>query len=286
MNGGQRKGSNATAASWLAGGAVRPRRPRRVRLPGGFPGRRAARLSTRSSETSAPRRRRRTWVASPGPRRDDAFKAVRHGMLHGCDLSPHSRPQLWITSLGVTQNARCRPRPVPEALVRGVVTTGPVARAVKAGSCRYEHGEYRRCGAPAGGRCEPGVRGRITSSRHRPQPPRGPTGQAPKWTHTTGTPMVTRRGRPGRSAPCRSSGHPRAHPARTGSRGTRIGRIGRTERTSCGPFSGLRAQPAGMPPIDYRNAVHTAILHYFSASMPPEPATGMQPSPAGLPTAP
>jgi hypothetical protein len=81
--------------------------------------------------------------------------------------------------------------------------------------------------------------------------------------HTAGAPMVTRPGPPGRSAGCRSSGHPRAGTRRVVARlaaqavGRRIGRIVRTERRSRGPFSGLRAPP----PADCRNAVDTVILH-------------------------
>ena len=60
------------------------------------------------------------------------------------------------------------PHPGPEVLVRGVVTTGPVARAVKAGSCRYEQGQYchggARQAADVSQACEVG----ITSFRHRP----------------------------------------------------------------------------------------------------------------------
>ena len=81
--------------------------------------------------------------------------------------------------------------------------------------------------------------------------------------HTAGAPMVTRPGPPGRSAGCRSSGHPRAGTRRVVARlaaqaaGRRISRIVRTERRSRGPFSGLRAPP----PADCRNAVDTVILH-------------------------
>jgi hypothetical protein len=85
--------------------------------------------------------------------------------------------------------------------------------------------------------------------------------------HTAGAPMVTRPGPPGRSAGCRSSGHPRADTRRVvpGWRaqavGRRFGRIVRTERRSRGPFSGLRAPP----PADCRNA---GIMQYCAVSAP------------------
>ena len=84
---------------------------------------------------------------------------------------------------------------------------------------------------------------------------------------TAGAPLVTRPGPPGRSAGCRSSGHPRAGTRRVVARlaaqavGRRIGRIVRTERRSRGPFSGLRAPP----PADCRNTVDAVILHCLGA---------------------
>ena len=167
-------------------------------------------------------------------RGDDAFKAVRLGCCTVV-IYLHSRPQTVGNFARRSAGCPMLSATLRETLLCCRVATGHQAWAVTAaaaarpgGGYRYERGEYRRRGAGRRSACAGRAGGMVNAPASPPSRLPAPLARRRNACSRRGRLMVTGPGLPSRSLPCP---------------GTRIGGAYAPNRTSCGPFSGLRAHP-------------------------------------------